>query len=318
MILEIHDEEIGNTLLGVVRNIDYEYQAEEYVKETFERPQAQRWVLFSDDGTPIRAWQRDGAKTKSVDATGCQLDRKHRRLHFTTSPPEFARFVKSVATTSRPPFTLVTAVFGVKRLRMKSAKVVGGDLHVTLRTTPWDDEIPENEVLDDNVEENATRDAAALPVHWPKPWVGPIPPHVTLIVHLHLPMTSRFEGETNDHRYSTISASTGRYNMEVLFVDTNENEALHGEVGVERDPAMPPSYREEFMSPEISGAISKLREIACLLRNEPGTLEGTFIINSDDAMELEQIADRMERSWESGHAEQVEQGLAVPTEVQDK
>lgn len=33
MILEIHDNEVGNTLAGRVNNIDYDYMAEQWVQD---------------------------------------------------------------------------------------------------------------------------------------------------------------------------------------------------------------------------------------------------------------------------------------------
>ena len=70
MILEFHDAEIGNTLYGVCRNIDYVYQAEQHTIDVFAKDgQAPvvLCVLFSDTGEPLMAWERDGSNPRAID-----------------------------------------------------------------------------------------------------------------------------------------------------------------------------------------------------------------------------------------------------------
>lgn len=67
MFLEIHDAEAGNSHMGTVRSLDYDYQAEIWVTDTAaQRRTAARWVLFLDDGTPCRAWERKGEEIEEV------------------------------------------------------------------------------------------------------------------------------------------------------------------------------------------------------------------------------------------------------------
>ena len=59
MFLEMHDAE-PPTLCATARNIDYLYQAEQHVIDTCkEHPELVFWVLFADQGTPVRAWRRN-------------------------------------------------------------------------------------------------------------------------------------------------------------------------------------------------------------------------------------------------------------------
>jgi hypothetical protein len=75
VILELHDYE-PPTLAWVVRNLDYSYQAEQWVIDTAaENPWVVRWVLFTDDGTPLREWQRAGGDFQEVTLTpGTSID----------------------------------------------------------------------------------------------------------------------------------------------------------------------------------------------------------------------------------------------------
>ena len=58
MTLELHDNETGNTLRGCIRNIDYDYQAEQWVKDTHDDLDVVQWILNDDVG--IRCvWSRD-------------------------------------------------------------------------------------------------------------------------------------------------------------------------------------------------------------------------------------------------------------------
>jgi len=63
MILEVHDNEVGNTLAGRVNNIDYDYQAEQWVQDIDENPNAQhpvvRYVLLDAEGERA-VWEKDG------------------------------------------------------------------------------------------------------------------------------------------------------------------------------------------------------------------------------------------------------------------
>ncbi len=57
MFLEMHDR-TPPTLCAVARNIDYMYQAEQHVIDSQDRAYLILWLLFSDGGTPLRAWRR--------------------------------------------------------------------------------------------------------------------------------------------------------------------------------------------------------------------------------------------------------------------
>lgn len=58
MTLEFHDNETGNTLCAVARNLDYDYQAEQHVQETSrEQPYLVKWIL-SDDLEIRCVWER--------------------------------------------------------------------------------------------------------------------------------------------------------------------------------------------------------------------------------------------------------------------
>ena len=60
MRLELHDTETGNTLTAVISDLDYDYQAELWVLETYENPKAckvVRWVLVDDAGERC-VWER--------------------------------------------------------------------------------------------------------------------------------------------------------------------------------------------------------------------------------------------------------------------
>lgn len=60
MILELHDAEEGNTLVARVNDIDHEYQAEEWVNQTYQdHPSVISWQLKSGEGQPVlREWKR--------------------------------------------------------------------------------------------------------------------------------------------------------------------------------------------------------------------------------------------------------------------
>lgn len=67
MFLEIHDSEVGNSLMGVAYSLDYEYQAEMHVNEQMQdTPQAVRWILFTDSGSALRGWERNDKEPKEV------------------------------------------------------------------------------------------------------------------------------------------------------------------------------------------------------------------------------------------------------------
>ncbi len=74
MHLEIHDHEVDNSLTGRVSNIDYDYQAEQWIQEVCEPLGvplfAQYAVLLDDDGIRARwTFYEDGsvALTKKSD-----------------------------------------------------------------------------------------------------------------------------------------------------------------------------------------------------------------------------------------------------------
>lgn len=65
MILELHDNEIGNTLVARIKNIDYDYQAEQWVQDTVDRMTVIKWVLIDDNG--IRCvWERNVGETGKI------------------------------------------------------------------------------------------------------------------------------------------------------------------------------------------------------------------------------------------------------------
>ncbi len=57
MILELHDSEVGNTLTARAKDIDYDYQAEQWVQDTHDHPDAVKWVLLDDQGVRC-VWER--------------------------------------------------------------------------------------------------------------------------------------------------------------------------------------------------------------------------------------------------------------------
>ncbi|MCX6779355.1 MAG: hypothetical protein NTU97_03940 [Candidatus Magasanikbacteria bacterium] len=60
MHLELHDDEVGNTLCARVRRIDYDYQAEMWVRDTYNSPNAAKvikWILFDEEGVRC-VWER--------------------------------------------------------------------------------------------------------------------------------------------------------------------------------------------------------------------------------------------------------------------
>ncbi len=60
MNLELHDEEVGNSLTASITDLDYGYQAEQWVRDTCEDPDAAsvvKWVLFDDAGI-LCVWER--------------------------------------------------------------------------------------------------------------------------------------------------------------------------------------------------------------------------------------------------------------------
>lgn len=58
MTLELHDNEIGNSLVAIVKDIDYIYQAEQWVIDTYkDQPTVIKWVLL-DSTDEVRVWER--------------------------------------------------------------------------------------------------------------------------------------------------------------------------------------------------------------------------------------------------------------------
>ncbi len=77
MILEFHDAETGNTLAGRVE-IDYDYQAEEWVKQEgfHDEKGIVRFVLKADDGTERAVWELSQDKNAVVKVSGAHGDWK--------------------------------------------------------------------------------------------------------------------------------------------------------------------------------------------------------------------------------------------------
>jgi len=63
MILEVHDNEEGNSLAGRVNDIDYDYQAEQWVQDIDEPANIPhpvvRFVLLDSEGERA-VWEKDG------------------------------------------------------------------------------------------------------------------------------------------------------------------------------------------------------------------------------------------------------------------
>lgn len=60
MYLELHDAEEGNTLVAMIRDLDYDYQAEQWVQDTVHDANAStvvKWVLHDDKGVRC-VWER--------------------------------------------------------------------------------------------------------------------------------------------------------------------------------------------------------------------------------------------------------------------
>lgn len=59
MYLELHDNEKDDSLVAGIKNLDYEYQAEEWIKETMDNDLVIRWELKDQKGgTIITKWER--------------------------------------------------------------------------------------------------------------------------------------------------------------------------------------------------------------------------------------------------------------------
>lgn len=61
----IYDTEVANPLTARIRNLDYDYQGEQWVQDTAREPQTQnpkrwgvRWELTADDDTVLAIWTR--------------------------------------------------------------------------------------------------------------------------------------------------------------------------------------------------------------------------------------------------------------------
>jgi len=71
MYLELHDGEEGNSLSASIKAIDFDYQAEQWVKETHSDPQSAdviKWILY--DRTGIRCvWERPHGSSSIPDIT---------------------------------------------------------------------------------------------------------------------------------------------------------------------------------------------------------------------------------------------------------
>ncbi|MBT6691084.1 hypothetical protein HOB10_01980 [Candidatus Parcubacteria bacterium] len=71
MYLELHDNEEGNTLTAKVNNIDYDYQAEQWVLETHDDLTAAdviKWILYDDQGVRC-VWERPVGSGELPDIT---------------------------------------------------------------------------------------------------------------------------------------------------------------------------------------------------------------------------------------------------------
>jgi hypothetical protein len=68
MHLELHDNEAGNTLFGRVPNIDYDYQAEQWVQDTQAEKAVIRWELHDSQGLRC-VWERQGDSAEMPNIT---------------------------------------------------------------------------------------------------------------------------------------------------------------------------------------------------------------------------------------------------------
>jgi len=65
MYLELHDTEEGNTLVAGIENIDFIYQAIQWIKETKDNEYVVRWELKDKEGgTTIKKWERPEGSSK--------------------------------------------------------------------------------------------------------------------------------------------------------------------------------------------------------------------------------------------------------------
>ncbi len=72
MYLELHDNEEGNTLCASIPNIDFDYQAEQYVQETYNDRRAVRvikWLLKDEQGVRCQ-WERPIGSSELPEITG--------------------------------------------------------------------------------------------------------------------------------------------------------------------------------------------------------------------------------------------------------
>ena len=69
MYMELHDDsKVGNSLFANIGKpedpvIDYDYQAEEWIKETVDNPNVIKWILFDDQGERC-VWERKSGDTR--------------------------------------------------------------------------------------------------------------------------------------------------------------------------------------------------------------------------------------------------------------
>ncbi|MFA6095539.1 MAG: hypothetical protein WC767_01725 [Candidatus Paceibacterota bacterium] len=62
MRLELHDSDPKNSLFARVKGIDYDYQAEQWVLDTRDKPKVVRWVLIDEVGARC-IWEREPGDT---------------------------------------------------------------------------------------------------------------------------------------------------------------------------------------------------------------------------------------------------------------
>lgn len=70
MYLEMHDSETGNSLYSGVRDINFQYQAEEWIRETMDNVNIIRWELKDMlGGITIIKWERSEGSTEYPKVT---------------------------------------------------------------------------------------------------------------------------------------------------------------------------------------------------------------------------------------------------------
>jgi len=71
MYLELHDGETGKTLTAKIQELDYDYQAEQWVQDTYSDPHAKdvvKWELHDNKGLRC-VWERPANSSATPNIT---------------------------------------------------------------------------------------------------------------------------------------------------------------------------------------------------------------------------------------------------------